>query len=70
MMFYDTKVEILANRISPPIETVQGDLQPHSKKYRYEDSYELQTTKRLFCDRVSISEVLLERIGSNSKTPD
>ena len=52
-MFYDTKVEILANRTSSPIETVEADLQPHIKKYIFEDGYELEATKRLFCERVS-----------------
>lgn len=52
-MFYDTTVEILADRTSSPIETIEADLQPHIKKYIFEDGYELETTKWLFCDRVS-----------------
>lgn len=65
-MFYDTTVEILDNRTSPPVETVRGDVQPHVKKYRYEDGYELETTKRLFCDRVSsINNDSYIRIGTD-----
>lgn len=52
-MFYDTTIEILADRISSPIESVQGDIQPHVKKYIFEDGFELEATKRLFCERVS-----------------
>lgn len=51
-MYYDTPVEILADRISSPIEIIEGDLQPHVKKYIYEDGFELEATKRLFFDRV------------------
>lgn len=52
-MFYDTTVKILADRTSSPIETIEADLQPHSKKYIFEDGFELEATKRLFCDRIS-----------------
>lgn len=52
-MFYDTTVEILVDRTSSPIETIEGDLQPYVKKYIYEDGFELEATKRLFCDPVS-----------------
>ena len=53
-MFYDTRVGILTSfDTTEVIKSIDGDLQPYTKTINFDDGYQIEITKRLFCDRVS-----------------
>jgi hypothetical protein len=50
-MFYDTKIEILDGSFQKASET-DADIQPFEKTMTFDDSIEIEITKRAFCDMV------------------
>lgn len=49
-VFKDTKIEILQSPLDAPIKTIDADVQPYNKNITFEDGYQIDITKRLFCD--------------------
>lgn len=51
-MFNDTGINILnPTNLAMVIKTINGNVQPYTKNISYEDGYELEITKRAFCDQ-------------------
>ncbi|MGY0373216.1 hypothetical protein [Clostridium sp. JNZ J1-5] len=51
-MFYDTQIDILSSAdINSIMKTVYGDFQTYYKTIAFEDGYNIEITKRVFCDR-------------------
>lgn len=51
-MFNDTKVKVYSdNNFSSYLSVINADVQPYSKSITYEDGFQIDITKRMFCDR-------------------
>ncbi|MCI1693308.1 hypothetical protein [Aneurinibacillus aneurinilyticus] len=51
-MFYDTRIQIWSGLDETTfVKEIEGDVQPYVKTIAFEDGYELEVTKRVFCDR-------------------
>lgn len=54
-MFSDTEIKVLFNSDnSSIIKTEYVDVQPFLKNYSFEDGFDFEATKRVFCDKESI----------------
>lgn len=49
IMFYDTEIKILTEKLQE-VKTIYADIQPYDKSITFEDSVEIEITKRVFCD--------------------
>ncbi|GAB6180357.1 hypothetical protein JCM14036_16760 [Desulfotomaculum defluvii] len=51
-MFNDTEVKIYSDNIfSSYLNVINADVQPYSKSITFEDGFQIDITKRMFCDR-------------------